>query len=179
MRPEPLVAAAAPVSRPTDDRGPLTVALIWSMVVFASVFLAMRLYCKVARQNGLWWDDHLLIAAFVCFTTPLQIIDVELTLLDFDCDSSGMPNSLRSPWLGQTLMDCDAGGQSMDRSPRKHIVDFRHISLDLEQDVLRCNSPSSGGLDPCQSDVMVYYRQHEYLVCCQYHLRLVPLYSST
>ena len=38
---------------------------IWSFTVGASVFLALRVYCKLTRNRGLWWDDNFLIAAWV------------------------------------------------------------------------------------------------------------------
>jgi hypothetical protein len=49
-----------------DDRGPRLVASCWSLTAAAAIFLAMRVYCKIWRGRGLWWDDHLLIISWVC-----------------------------------------------------------------------------------------------------------------
>ena len=38
---------------------------IWSLTVAATVFLALRVYCKLSRRRLLWWDDHFLIASWV------------------------------------------------------------------------------------------------------------------
>ena len=38
---------------------------IWFMTGIAAVFFGLRLYCKRIRHNKLWWDDYILIAAFV------------------------------------------------------------------------------------------------------------------
>jgi hypothetical protein len=39
----------------------------------AAVFLGLRLYCKRIRQNKLWWDDYILIAAFVSSPHPWNL----------------------------------------------------------------------------------------------------------
>lgn len=38
---------------------------LWTLFVGASVFLALRLWCKITRRHGLWYDDYVLIAAYV------------------------------------------------------------------------------------------------------------------
>ena len=50
---------------PHDNGGTRLVASIWCLAAFSAVFLALRLYCKVSRHNRLWWDDYMLIAAWV------------------------------------------------------------------------------------------------------------------
>lgn len=38
---------------------------LWCLLAGASVFLALRLWCKITRRHGLWYDDYVLIAAYV------------------------------------------------------------------------------------------------------------------
>ncbi|KAK4214202.1 hypothetical protein QBC37DRAFT_284397 [Rhypophila decipiens] len=66
---------------PHDDRGPALVASAWTMTVFASTFLALRVWCKVwLGGRGLWWDDWILIASWV-----VLVIDAALAthMVDF------------------------------------------------------------------------------------------------
>lgn len=48
-----------------DDYGPRLNIAIWLFTGVAAIFLGLRLYCKRIRQTKLWWDDHILIVAFV------------------------------------------------------------------------------------------------------------------
>jgi hypothetical protein len=38
---------------------------LWSLFSGATVFLFMRVYCKITRGHGLWYDDYVLILAWV------------------------------------------------------------------------------------------------------------------
>ena len=51
---------------PQDDNGPVTLVAVWCLCAVSAGFLAMRLYAKITRQQGLWWDDHILITSWVC-----------------------------------------------------------------------------------------------------------------
>jgi len=55
-----------------SDRGPLFVAMSWLLTGFGGIFLALRVYCKLWTRRRLWWDDWILIGAFV----KLQFISV-------------------------------------------------------------------------------------------------------
>lgn len=57
--------------RPIDDRGPMVVAVCWTLTALASVFLALRLYCKYVSRRALWWDDWILIGAWVSICGPV------------------------------------------------------------------------------------------------------------
>lgn len=50
----------------TKDPGPTVVALTWSVGAISTIFLFLRVYCKQVKAKGLWWDDYLLIVAWVC-----------------------------------------------------------------------------------------------------------------
>lgn len=38
---------------------------IWTLFVGATAFLALRVWSKMHRRHGLWWDDHILVASWV------------------------------------------------------------------------------------------------------------------
>lgn len=48
-----------------ETRAPRLLAATWSLTMASGVFLALRIYCKRRRSTGMWWDDHLMIAAWV------------------------------------------------------------------------------------------------------------------
>jgi hypothetical protein len=48
-----------------DDHGPVMVGATWFLCWFSGAFLALRLYAKISRRQGLWWDDHILIFSWV------------------------------------------------------------------------------------------------------------------
>ncbi|KAK0712393.1 hypothetical protein B0T26DRAFT_648687 [Lasiosphaeria miniovina] len=48
-------------SGPIPDQGQRSLAAIWSLVALSTLFLALRIYCKIWRLRKLWWDD------WVCF----------------------------------------------------------------------------------------------------------------
>lgn len=50
---------------PSVDYGPQVNFTMWLLTALAAMFLALRVYCKILRHRGLWWDDHILIASFV------------------------------------------------------------------------------------------------------------------
>ncbi|KAJ3539443.1 hypothetical protein NM208_g5495 [Fusarium decemcellulare] len=60
--------------------GPTVIAVCISVTVVAAVFLGLRLYCKIVRGRGLWWDDHLLIAAWVSLSVAVALAVYVVTL---------------------------------------------------------------------------------------------------
>ncbi|KAK4169829.1 hypothetical protein QBC43DRAFT_38585 [Cladorrhinum sp. PSN259] len=48
------------------DQGPQVLAVSWALTTLATIFLALRIYCKlVGSFRRLWWDDWILVAAWV------------------------------------------------------------------------------------------------------------------
>ncbi|GAW26643.1 hypothetical protein SAMD00023353_4000910 [Rosellinia necatrix] len=45
-----------------DDFGPSVEACVWALAILAAGWLVLRLYLKIRKHRGLWWDDHLLAA---------------------------------------------------------------------------------------------------------------------
>ncbi|KAK3331546.1 hypothetical protein B0H66DRAFT_546762 [Apodospora peruviana] len=50
---------------PHDDRGPAILAAHWLLTAAATIFLGLRIYCKKSTSRKLWWDDWILIAAWI------------------------------------------------------------------------------------------------------------------
>ncbi|KAK7746331.1 hypothetical protein SLS53_002290 [Cytospora paraplurivora] len=51
---------------------------IWLLFVGATAFLGLRLWCKLDRRTGLWWDDRILIVSWVVLLATNIFISVEL-----------------------------------------------------------------------------------------------------
>ncbi|KAK0623837.1 hypothetical protein B0T14DRAFT_425921 [Immersiella caudata] len=65
---------------PHDDAGPHLVRTIWILIGISLVFLLLRLYAKFFRHRGLWWDDYILIGAWLCITTESCMLTYATTL---------------------------------------------------------------------------------------------------
>ncbi|KAI4615076.1 hypothetical protein J4E83_006800 [Alternaria metachromatica] len=50
---------------------------LWALFAGASLFLALRIWIKVTRRHGLWWDDHILLVAWVLLAVNNAIITTE------------------------------------------------------------------------------------------------------
>jgi hypothetical protein len=48
-----------------ETTGPYILASLWTMDGLAGAFLFMRLFTKIYRRRGLWWDDFLLFMSWV------------------------------------------------------------------------------------------------------------------
>ena len=60
-----------------------TNAGIWTLFAGATVFLVLRLWCKITRRRGLWWDDYILVVSWVrrrCSCTASLGIQINATL---------------------------------------------------------------------------------------------------
>ncbi|KAL4767840.1 hypothetical protein BDW60DRAFT_211542 [Aspergillus nidulans var. acristatus] len=56
-----------------DSRGTRLDASCWSLAVAAAILLVLRIYCKLWRGRGLWWDDHMLIISWVSLVISVSI----------------------------------------------------------------------------------------------------------
>ena len=52
-------------AEPAADYGPLLNLTVWALVGVASLFIVLRIYCKLLRRLSLWWDDYILLAGWV------------------------------------------------------------------------------------------------------------------
>ena len=77
-RPEQFVPGATPTpeqlaSLPHDNHGVKMNAVAWTLSALATLFLALRLWAKFRRRKNLWWDDYILIAAWVRERRPTPL----------------------------------------------------------------------------------------------------------
>ncbi|KAJ4395032.1 hypothetical protein N0V85_006707 [Neurospora sp. IMI 360204] len=74
---------------PVPNRGPETSAGLWILVSFSTAFLAARLYLKMYRLKGLWWDDYILVLAWLTHTLSATLAQVSISLFGlghYPCD---------------------------------------------------------------------------------------------
>ncbi|KAL2268280.1 hypothetical protein VTJ83DRAFT_3126 [Remersonia thermophila] len=65
---------------PSTDLGPQVNFTIWLLTSLSSALLALRIYCKLLRHRGLWWDDHFLIAAWLALVADCAFISACVNL---------------------------------------------------------------------------------------------------
>ncbi|KAI1636242.1 hypothetical protein F4809DRAFT_390719 [Biscogniauxia mediterranea] len=65
-----------------DNNGPRLLAACWSLAGASLIFLILRIYCKLWRGRGLWWDDHLMIASWISILIAVSI-NTYITSLGF------------------------------------------------------------------------------------------------
>ncbi|KAK4210251.1 hypothetical protein QBC37DRAFT_448614 [Rhypophila decipiens] len=67
-------------AKTSEDYGPQVNFTIWLLTALSAAFLALRVYCKFLRHRGLWWDDHVLIAAWLSLVVSNAFVSVSITL---------------------------------------------------------------------------------------------------
>ncbi|KAH8167132.1 hypothetical protein CIB48_g1116 [Xylaria polymorpha] len=55
-------------------------AVNWTLTALAAVFLSLRVYCKLSRGRGLWWDDYILLVAFASTLIAVAFITSSIML---------------------------------------------------------------------------------------------------
>jgi len=65
---------------PHDSLGPKLNAVIWTLTAVSAVFLALRLYCRAVMARVLWWDDWLLLAAWVAIFAECIVVSVTVSM---------------------------------------------------------------------------------------------------
>jgi len=73
-----------------EDRGPLLLGVSWGLTGLATVFLALRLYCKYLSKRRLWCDDYILIAAWVCCYLTAHALPSASAVADLKCPVQAM-----------------------------------------------------------------------------------------
>ena len=83
---------------PHDSMGPTVLVVAWVLTAITSVFLVLRLYCKISINRRIWWDDGILLASYLCLlvqaglTTFLVSVGYGLHIWDF-------PKENFAPWF--------------------------------------------------------------------------------
>ncbi|KAK1833996.1 hypothetical protein QBC39DRAFT_389658 [Podospora conica] len=83
MNPLPSPGNGAATARETvESMGPLMRIVCWVLVSVSGLFLSLRLYCKYLKNpgRGLWWDDHVLIMAWLALVADTTINTINLDL---------------------------------------------------------------------------------------------------
>ena len=62
-----------PSMGPVEDIGPSLRAVVWVLTALPVAFLALRIYCKWLQLRGLWWDDWVLIGAWVSIGSDIPL----------------------------------------------------------------------------------------------------------
>ncbi len=57
-------------SLPHDNQARLLLASIWTLGLIATIFLALRIYCRLIRAKRIGWDDAILIVSWVSPLPP-------------------------------------------------------------------------------------------------------------
>ncbi|KAK3905539.1 hypothetical protein C8A05DRAFT_41503 [Staphylotrichum tortipilum] len=65
---------------PHDNGASRLLGSIWALSVLATIFLALRVYCRLLKRQSLWWDDGILIASWVCILIESSILSYMTTL---------------------------------------------------------------------------------------------------
>lgn len=77
------------------------IASIWTMLSISTVFLGLRLYCRIARTQQTWWDDYLLIVGW-----GLLVVAVGLQTAIFD--AGYLVTQLTGPMIGPANLASDS-----------------------------------------------------------------------
>ncbi|KAH9908437.1 hypothetical protein F4778DRAFT_776737 [Xylariomycetidae sp. FL2044] len=68
------------MSDDVPNRGPLINGVCWTLVLLSALFLGLRLHVKVSQHRGLWWDDYICTAAWICQLISISLISANVTL---------------------------------------------------------------------------------------------------
>ncbi|KAK3381200.1 hypothetical protein B0H63DRAFT_396245 [Podospora didyma] len=63
-----------------DNLGEKIDIIVWTLVALSGVILGLRIWCKCAKQRGLWWDDNILIVAWLFLIASAVIGSVNRSL---------------------------------------------------------------------------------------------------
>ncbi|KAH7024744.1 uncharacterized protein B0I36DRAFT_416345 [Microdochium trichocladiopsis] len=61
------------------NRGPEVNTAVWTLFGFSTLFLILRVYCKIRKLRRLWWDDYVLLAAWLCFTISCIQLSINIS----------------------------------------------------------------------------------------------------
>ncbi|KAN0098841.1 hypothetical protein V8E51_014504 [Hyaloscypha variabilis] len=62
-----------------ESRGHAIGAITWILTIAALVFLSLRIYCKRKRGRSLWYDDYVLMFAWICLFIVTCCISVNIS----------------------------------------------------------------------------------------------------
>ncbi|KAK3490065.1 hypothetical protein B0T13DRAFT_85677 [Neurospora crassa] len=68
------------VGSATVSVGPEIIIADWLLVCVSALFFGLRIYNKVLRKTSLWWDDHVLVAAWLCLILDAIVNTINIHL---------------------------------------------------------------------------------------------------
>ncbi|PKS05641.1 hypothetical protein jhhlp_008160 [Lomentospora prolificans] len=74
--------------------------IIWILTGISGLVLFLRGYCKITRQRGLWWDDWIMLAAWITIVISCVFGSISTTMgfgrhtYDIDTEGPGFPKLL-------------------------------------------------------------------------------------
>ncbi|KAH8897949.1 hypothetical protein GQ53DRAFT_637744 [Thozetella sp. PMI_491] len=73
---------ALPSEGANDSYGSAILAVCWLVEVISTIFIGLRVYCKMRRSKHLWWDDYVLLAAWSFQSVDMVLITTNVALGD-------------------------------------------------------------------------------------------------
>ncbi|KAK3951081.1 hypothetical protein QBC32DRAFT_315214 [Pseudoneurospora amorphoporcata] len=65
---------------PTVSVGPEIIITDWLLVSVSALFFGLRIYSKLLRKTSLWWDDHVLVVAWLCLILDAIVNTINIRL---------------------------------------------------------------------------------------------------
>ncbi|KAK3348177.1 hypothetical protein B0H65DRAFT_424083 [Neurospora tetraspora] len=65
---------------PTVSVGPEIIIADWLLVCVSALFFGLRIYSKFLRKTSLWWDDHVLVVAWLCLILDAIVNTINIRL---------------------------------------------------------------------------------------------------
>ncbi|KAK7932065.1 hypothetical protein PG985_002777 [Apiospora marii] len=62
-----------------DDRGPLIDGVSWGLAAFSGTVLGLRVYAKLSRHRGLWWDDYIALVSWAIQLVCVILISINIS----------------------------------------------------------------------------------------------------
>lgn len=125
------------------DRGTSMIFIIWLLFAISGVFLGLRVYCRCRGGGRLWWDDWVMIFAFVCYSFCFVIHEPGFPLLADICTSPASFGRRSCYWHGPDRSRCrqahlgDRPSESSETArPQPCGSIFRHSGLCFNEDIL-------------------------------------------
>ncbi|KAH8898213.1 hypothetical protein GQ53DRAFT_817506 [Thozetella sp. PMI_491] len=63
-----------------DDVGPRVMVSTWLLTALATVFLGVRVWCKLKSRRLLWWDDYVLILSWVSLVVSVILVHLSVVM---------------------------------------------------------------------------------------------------
>jgi hypothetical protein len=136
---------ALPTEGANDSYGAAILGVCWLVEILSTIFIGLRLYCKMKRSKHLWWDDYVLLAAWVrCAEVQQQFPGANMpTTIVIPICRHGHHHCQRISWGWAACIQRGPQIPSDNRSVGQHLRHlFYHRSVP-EQDIVRHNPASS------------------------------------